>query len=234
MPTWLIIANGPIGRFALALMVLGLLRLALLTVWDIIHALRSSHNRSVPYRKIFSTTLKWLVPFNRLHRAHGVYSYASVGLHIGVLLAGLFLSNHIDILTTITGLSWPALAKPLLDGLTLIAILGGLTLLFYRIYSPQSRVLSKSMDYIMLALILNIFISGFIAGRAWNPIPYNQLMLFHVLNGVVVLATAPFTKIAHCVLFPLIRLGSEIAWHMPAQAGERVVKALHGPEGRKI
>ena len=234
MPTWLVIAQGPIMRFALALFCLGLLRLALLTLLDMGTAIRKAGSQRIPYRQIFTATLSWLIPITRLHRSRGLYSYASFGFHIGILSAGLFLSSHIDIVFTITGLSWPALAKPVLDVLTLVTIAGGLILMFYRLYTPGSRALSKSMDYVLLALLLNIFISGYVAGQPWNPIPYNQLMLFHVLNGIVIVATIPFTKIAHCILFPLIRLGSEVAWHFQPEAGQRVVNALYGPEGRKI
>jgi hypothetical protein len=94
--------------------------------------------------------------------------------------------------------------------------------------------MSKALDYVLLLLILNIFVSGYVAGRVWNPIPYDTLMLFHTLNGVVLLILIPFTKIAHCVLYPLIRLGSEIAWHLTPQGGSDVVKTLYGPEERKI
>jgi hypothetical protein len=76
--------------------------------------------------------------------------------------------------------------------------------------------------------------SGFIAGRAWNPIPYDGLMLFHTLNGIGLLLLIPFTKIAHCVLFPLIRLGTEVAWHFVPESGSKSVQTIHGPQGRKI
>jgi nitrate reductase gamma subunit len=234
MPAWLVIAKGPIARFAITLLCLGILRLVLLMLWETVIAVRNAGNRQVPYRQIFSATLSWLIPITRLHRTRGLYSFASFGFHIGILSAGLFLSNHIDILSTLTGLSWSALSKPLLDVLTLVSIMGGLILLFYRLYVAGSRALSKSTDYLLLVLILNIFISGYVAGKAWNPIPYNQLMLFHVVNGIILVAAVPYTKIAHCVLFPLIRLGSEVAWHLQPGAGQRVVNTIHGPEGRKI
>jgi hypothetical protein len=76
--------------------------------------------------------------------------------------------------------------------------------------------------------------SGYLAGRPWNPITYDGLMLFHTLNGLLLLLAAPFTKISHCVLYPLIRLGTEIAWHFTPQGGSRVVRTLHGPQERKI
>jgi hypothetical protein len=90
------------------------------------------------------------------------------------------------------------------------------------------------MDYLLLVLILDIFVSGFVAGRAWNPFPYDGLMLFHSLNGLLLLALIPFTKIAHCVLYPLIRLSGEIAWRFTPQGGSRTVETLYGPEGRRL
>ncbi|MEW5873405.1 MAG: hypothetical protein AB1894_29360 [Chloroflexota bacterium] len=242
-PFWLSLATGPVMRFALTLMVLGLLRLVALTVWDMVSAVRRAQDRSIPYFKVIRETFSWLFPFSRLHRTRRAYSFASFGLHMGVLIVGLFLSNHIDILLRALLLSsagpvWPAVNKLVLDGLTLVTIVAGLVLLFYRLYVPSSRTLSKSMDYILLVLILNIFVSGFIAGQdgliASAPVSYDQLMLFHTLNGLVLLATIPFTKVSHCVLFPLIRLGSEIAWHMKPGGGNEVVDTLYGPEGRRI
>lgn len=164
----------------------------------------------------------------------GLYSYASFLFHIGILVVGLFLSNHMAILQANTGLAWITIAKPWLDALTLVGILSGGYLFLHRVYERNSRQLSRWPDYVLLLVILNLFISGYIAGQPWNPIPYNSLMLFHTLNGLGLLAVIPFTKIAHCVLFPLIRLSSEIGWHFPPQAGQQVVNRLHGAEGRKI
>ena len=59
-------------------------------------------------------------------------------------------------------------------------------------------------------------------------------MLIHVLCGDAILLLIPFTKLSHCVLYPLIRLGSEIAWHLAPQGGSDVIKTLYGSQGRKI
>jgi nitrate reductase gamma subunit len=234
MPTWLEIAKGPVFRFSLVVLVLGSARLILLSAWGMIAAVRRAGDRTVPYRKIVKETLSWLFPIHRLHRTRPVFSYASFVLHLGIIFAGPFLSNHIAILRANTGVAWPAIYRPVLDGLTLATIVAGAYLLLYRIYIPSSRCLSKTLDYALLLLILNIFISGYVAGRAWNPVPYDTLMLFHTTNGVVLLLMIPFTKIAHCVLYPLIRLGSEIAWHLTPQGGSDVAKTLYGPQERKI
>ncbi|MGD8403271.1 MAG: hypothetical protein PVJ21_06400 [Anaerolineales bacterium] len=234
MPLWMTLAKGPAFLFVLTVLVLGLLRLFILTAWDILTAVRHAGDRKLPYRQIALQTVSWLLPFNRLHRNRGGYSLASFSLHVGVLVVALFLRNHLDILQANVGFSWIAIAKPILDILTLVGTLGIGALLLFRLYIYGSRQLSKTTDYLLLLLLLNIFFSGFLAGRSWNPISYDGLMLFHTLNGMALALLIPFTKIAHCVLFPLIRLGTEVAWHFTPQGGSETVKSLHGPQGRKI
>lgn len=234
MPTWMVLAKGPVFLFVLTLALLGLLRLALLTTWDIAAAIRRAGFRQIPYRQVALQTISWLVPFGRLHRNRAGYSLASFGLHLSLLAVSFFLRNHLDILRANTGLTWMPFPKPALDALALAGILAATTMLFHRLYAAGSRRLSTPADYLLLLLILGLFVSGYLAGRAWNPIPYDGLMLFHTLGGMALVALVPFTKIAHCVLFPLIRLGTEAAWHLTPQGGSRVVQSLHGAQGRKL
>lgn len=234
MPTWMMLAKGPAFLFVLTLLSLGLLRLMFLTTWDIVAAVRRAGDQRLPYKQIALQTVLWLLPFNKLHRNRAGYSLASFSLHASLLIVSLFLRNHLDILQANTGLSWPSITKSVLDVLTVIGIFGIGALLAFRLYVAGSRRLSRTADYLLLLLLLGIFTSGYIAGRPWNPIPYDGLMLFHTLNGMALLVVAPFTKIAHCVLFPLIRLGTEVGWRFVPQAGGRAVEMLHGPEGRKI
>ncbi len=234
MPLWLEVAKGPLFRLVLAILVLGLARLVILTAWGIIAAIHRAGDRRLPYAQVLRETASWLVPIHRLHRTRPIYSYASFVLHLGIILAGLLLQNHIDILYSTVGLAWPALPRFILDGVTVLAILAGGYLLLHRLYVRSARALSRPMDYLLLLFIFNLFVSGYLAGRAWNPIPYDSLMLFHTLNGLVLIGLIPFTKIAHCVLFPLIRLASEIAWHLTPQGGQEVIQTLYGSEGRKI
>lgn len=234
MPTWLALVNGPIARFVAAILFLGLLRLVILTVWGMIAAVRHAGDARIPYGPVLKETLGWLFPLRRISRTRRLYSYASYAFHVGLLLSSLFLANHLDLLQANLGIAWMAIAKPILDVLAALTIICGAFLLLHRIYIASSRALSKPMDYLLLVFILNIFTSGFVAGQAWNPIPYNGLMLFHTLNGLLLLVVIPFTKIAHCVLYPLIRLSSEIGWRFTPHGGSRTVQTLYGPEGRKI
>ncbi len=234
MTDWLEIAQGPIFRFALAIFVLGLARQVGLTVSGALTAIRRAKDRRLPYREIAKETLSWIFPIRALRRARPLQSVASFAFHIGVILAGLFLRNHIDIFQSNVGIAWIALPRPLLDCLTLLAIAGATILLLYRVYSLSVRTLSTAMDYILLVMILGLMISGYIAGQSWNPIPYNTLMLFHTWGGILLVILIPFTKIAHCVLFPLTRFCTEIAWHLTPEGGSEVIHTLYGSDGRKV
>lgn len=234
MPSWLSIAYGPLLRFALALLILGLLRLVILTILDIAMALRRAGEARLPYRTLASETLSWLLPFRRIHRSRRGYSYASFTMHLAILSSAFCLSNHLEILKSQTGLYWPALPRPLLDLLALAGIFAMSYLLLQRILARSSRQLSRGLDYSLLLLLLTLFLSGYLAGRPWNPVPYNSLMLFHTLIGGLLMIIIPFTKIAHCLLYPLIRLGSAVAWRFTPHGGGEAVQQLYGAEGRRI
>lgn len=233
MLDWFVIAKSPLFIFVMAFVGLSVLRLIFLTLWDIAAAIHRAGDQRIPYLNIAFQTVSSLFPVHKLSQNRLGYTLASLSLHLGIFLVALFLRNHLDILQANAGFAWHPIAKPILDVLTLICILGGSYLLLYRVYVVNSRHLSKASDYLLLLLMLSIFISGYLAGQPWNPIPYNGLMLFHTLNGMLFLLLIPFTKIAHCVLFPLIRLGTEAAWHFTPRSSP-TVHSVHSPEGRNI
>ena len=233
MSAWLHIAEGPWFFIVFTLLVLGLSRQLILAIWEMTTALRRAGDRRLPYGQIARETLSWLIPIGRLHRNRPVYSLATFSLHIGILLVGLFLEPHVAIFAANLGLTWPAIPRPLLDTLTVLGIVALTYLTLYRFYVRQARALSRAADFGVLLLLLAIFASGFMAGRSWNPIPYDTLMLLHTLAGLLLVGMTPFTKIAHCVLFPLIRLGSEIAWHLTPAGGRDVAQTLYGASEEK-
>lgn len=235
MPLWLMLAKGPLAYFALTILVLGLLRQIILTIWDMIVAKRRAGDQSkVPVWQALKQTILWLLPTSHFRRAKPGFVFASLLFHLGILVSALFLGNHLDILRSLVGVAWPSIFKPILDWIAVIAILGGLYVLFYRLYARDARALSRGMDYFLVILLLCLFTSGYVAGQPWNPIPYNGLMLFHTLCGFMIVILAPFTKISHCVLFPLNRIATELAWRLTPHGGKDVTRTLYGSEERKI
>lgn len=224
---------GPLLTFAVVILVLGLLRHAFLSVWALVEAARKAGDRRVPIAQLLCSTASWVFPVTRLHRSLPIFSFASFTFHASVILSAFFLREHIELFGHL-GLSWPAIPRPYVDWLALLAFAGLVVLLGYRIYVRQSRAVSSFADYLLLALLIVTVGMGYLAGQSWNVIPYNVTMVLHIGAGSAILILAPFTKLAHCALYPLVRFSSELGWHLTRQGGDSVIKTLHGPEGRKI
>jgi len=223
-------ARGPLFVFCFAVMCLGLVRNGLLALFDMIRAVRRAGDRDVPYGQLVRETLIGLLPF----RADVLFSMFSFLFHIGLVIVPIFLLDHILLWRSGVGIAWPALPRIAANILTLVTLGTGLVLLGYRIFSPHMRFVSGTMDYGLLVLILVLFATGFIASRPFSPMPYDSAMLIHVLCGDAILFLIPFTKLSHCVLYPLLRVSSNVAWRFPSHAGEEITKTLYGKEVRKV
>ncbi len=225
--------KGPLLIFVAGIFVLGLVRQALLSVWALAEAVERAGDRRIPYGQVLRNVGSWTFPVTRLHRSLPGFSYASFVFHLGVILSAVFLREHIDFFGPL-GQNWPSIPRPYVDWLALLALAGLVVLLGYRIYVRQSRVVSSFSDYAILLLLIVTIGMGYLAGQSWNVIPYKVTMVFHIAAGGTILVLFPFTKLAHCALYPLVRLSSEIGWHFTREGGYDVVRTLHGPEGRRI
>ncbi len=226
--------KGPVFKFSFILMILGLVRLAALTIWGMVRAVGRTNDKNVPYGKLIKETLSWLFPIKRISESRALFSIVSFIFHIGLIIVPLFFLDHILLWRSGAGVSWPNIPRVIADALTLATIASGLFLFGNRIFDRNTRFISKFLDYFLLLLILFIFITGFIASRPFNPLAYNTTMFIHVLCGNLIFILIPFTKLAHCLLFPIVRIASNIAWRFPARAGEKINKTLYGEEIRKI
>lgn len=206
MPLWLSLAKGPLAIFALGVLVLGLVRSGLLIVWDLwVAKKRSLDVRAITMDTLFppgddglpalrlKTSLKWM------------YFFASLCFLLGVLVCGLFLSNHLSILDSLVGISWPALPKPILDWTAVVAILGGWYILILRLYIQRGSSANRWRNSLLLLNLLILFATGYLAGMIWNPIPYNGLMLFHAVLGLATLVLVPFSQISLTLFVPVNR-----------------------------
>jgi hypothetical protein len=76
------------------------------------------------------------------------------------------------------------------------------------------------------------FLSGYLASYPGvNPLPWQAMMLIHLLSAEALMIAAPFTKLSHIVLFLFDRL-SEVHWRLRPGAGEQVAEAMFGKEAR--
>ncbi|MCU0725747.1 MAG: hypothetical protein MUE73_08170 [Planctomycetes bacterium] len=233
MDAWLDFARGPAFRFALAVMVLGLLRHFALALLSVRAILRRAGDKTLPVTQIRKATLSWLFPVKKLGH-HTLFAAASVLFHLGAIVAPLLLAAHVTLIEASTGLAWPALNPLAADILTLLAIGGLLVLFVVRIAKRAARDLSQRSDYGVLLLVLVPFVTGFLAAHpGLNPFPFTAVLLLHFLSADLLLFMFPFTKLVHVVLLPATQLVSEAAWRFDPDAGEKVAKAL-GKENQRI
>lgn len=227
MEVWIEFGRGPLFRLCFSLMILGLLRILVLTAIGIVESYGRNPDKIVSWKGIVKQTLGWLAPLGRLWNKRPVYSSISVLFHAGLLLVPFFLAAHVLLWKRSVGFAWPALPQPAADWLTLLVIASALGLILGRAAHSGARSLSRFQDYTWLVLLAVPFATGYLcANAAVGPKSYQNVMLLHVYSADLVMAMIPFTKIAHCVLAPLSQLVTGIAWKFPAGAGDRVAATL--------
>jgi len=214
-------------RFAIVFMLLGLVRHLVLTLLSVRRALHSAADKAVPYRQIAKATLAWLFPFTKL-RNRVVYSALSIAFHVGIIITPIFLVGHIALWRRGLGFGWPAIGNTLADVLTIVALVTVVGLIVGRLWTRESRTLTRPSDIVLLILIALPFGSGFLVSHPLlNPFGLNGTLLVHVMTANLIMILMPITKLSHVVLLPTTQLVSDVAWRFPPDAGEKVFNALH-------
>ncbi|MEJ2007814.1 MAG: hypothetical protein P8Z30_06590 [Acidobacteriota bacterium] len=227
MTAWIDFARGPLFRLCFALMVLGLLRIFLVTLLGVKEAYQRNSDKIVSWKEIRRQTLGWLFPIGRLWRQRPIYSALSFLFHVGMIVTPLFLASHILLWRNSVGFGWPALSQTAANWLALLVIITGTGIFMGRVLHAGARKLSKFQDFLWPLLIMTPFVTGYIASNAViSPRTYQGMMLVHIYAGDLIMLMIPFTKLAHCVLAPLSQLVTGIAWKFPAGAGDRVTETL--------
>ena len=227
MESWLEFGRGPLFRLCFALMVLGLLRIFLLTLVSVSEAYRRAGDKIVPWRDLALRTIGWLIPVKKLWTKRPIYSLVSFVFHVGLIPVPLLLAAHILLWKNSVGFGWPALPQPIADWLTLLVVLAGPALFLGRLMDRGARQLSRRQDYLWPLLLAVPFITGYLCvNAALSPSAYQVSMLIHIYSGNLIMVLIPFTKIAHCVLTPLSQLVTAVGWKFPAGYGDRVRATL--------
>lgn len=227
MEAWIEFGRGPLFRLVFALMVLGLLRIFVLTAVGVVEAYRRNSDRIVAWKEVARQTVGWLFPLRRLWRKRPVYGATSFLFHAGLLLVPLFLTAHVLLWRRAAGFAWGALPREAADSLTLVTIAAGLGLFGGRVFHRGARALSRVQDYFWPLLLVVPFITGYLCSHAAiGPQTYRELMLVHIYAADLILVLMPFTKIAHCVLTPLSQIVTAVSWKFVPGAGARVATTL--------
>jgi nitrate reductase gamma subunit len=224
---WIQFGRGPLFRICFSLMVLGLLRLVVLTIVAVIEAYQRNADKIINWREVRKQTWGWLFPLGRLWRQRPAFGTLSVLFHVGLLVVPWFLAAHVLLWKRATGFSWLAIPQGLANYLTLLAIVAGLGLFASRFIDAGARKISRRQDFLWPLLLVVPFLTGYVcANAAIGPKTYASLMLIHVYSANLILLLIPFGKIAHCVLTPLSQVVTAVAWKFPIGAGDRVAATL--------
>ncbi len=206
---WLEFGRGPLFRFCFALMLLGLLRLAVLA------ALRARNGYNASAAGAESAPGSDAVfgsPFWRWLRAA-----ALVVFHTGLISLALFVAAHVFAWRRAVGFAWFALPKDVSDRLALLTLASG-AILFLLSSIELARHPAPGRRPVWLLVLLLPVLTGYLAANiALDPDSYRTVMLFHVYSGNLILAAIPFTRVADCVLLPLTRFVTRSPWQPLAE-----------------
>lgn len=208
-------------------MVLGLLRIFILTWTGIFEAYRRSSDKKVPWKEIATKTLEWLIPVRRLWNCRPVYSTTSFLFHASLILTPLFLAAHNLLWKKALGYALPSLPQSLSNALAIILVVSAVGLFLGRVLQRGARSISTLQDFLWPIAIAIPFATGYLASnRVVSPHSYQVLMLLHIYGSNLLMVMIPFTKIAHCVLTPLSQLVTHLAWKFAPGAGDLVAETL--------
>ncbi len=228
-------ARGPLFIATMSFMVLGLLRHIILQTHGVVRTLKRTPHQDVPWGRIFRKSAEWIVPVSHMSTAPWM-KLASILFHVGLLLVPVFLAEHAFLWARGPGVNLPTMSHEFADQLTVLTLVAGIFLLGYRIFNRISRELSSRADYFLPMAVILPLLSGFLACHpAWSPLPYQSMMLLHVLSAELTFILLPTTRLVHVVLFPFDRISTEIHWRFVPGAGARVAETLRGtPEGAEV
>lgn len=200
--------SGPLVWIAFAVFVLGM-------VYQFGIMLRSAKKDKViyPYMSLkysFRSLFHWIVPFaSRNMRARYEVTVVTFLFHICLILVPIFLVAHIAMFAFAWGVKWGTLSQGAATYMTIVVMLACLFFLLRRLMMPEIQFVTYPSDYVLLAITVAPFITGFAANQQWFD--YNVTVIVHIITGSVMLIVIPFTRLSHMLYFPFTRayMGSE-------------------------
>jgi nitrate reductase gamma subunit len=201
------IVTGPLAWIAFAIFFFGLLAR---TIWYIrgldwkLDRVAYTEHAAYGFRGAVRSIVYWLIPFGTHGwRFYKVLTVLVFAFHIGLVFTPLFLRAHNILLMERWGFSLWSLPEGVADFMTGVVIVSGVFLMLRRIAFPQVRIITTAYDYLLLAIAMAPFVTGFMA---YHQAPgYQGWLIAHILCGEIMLVAIPLTKLSHFVLFFLSR-----------------------------
>ncbi len=161
-------------------------------------------NTSYGIRGAIRSIFFWLIPFGtRSWRVNPGFTVLFFVFHLGLLVTPVFLQAHNILLKERWGISLWTISDCTADILTIAMLVAAVFLILRRIALSEVRIITDWYDYLVLAITVAPFITGFLASH--NMGDYQFWLILHVLSGEIMLVAIPFTKLSHFILFFLSR-----------------------------
>ena len=142
----------------------------------------------------------WLIPFGtRRWRTRPGMALLFFVFHFGLIVTPIFLLGHNIMLKQRWGIGWFTIPGVVADALTVAVIVTGLFLCLRRIALAEVRILTTAYDYILLAIAVAPFVTGFFATH--QAPGYSFWLMAHIISAEIMLIAIPLTKMSHVVLF---------------------------------
>lgn len=157
-----------------------------------------------------ASVIHWIIPFgSRYMRQRPVLTIVSFAFHICLIITPIFLLAHVILWDESWSISWWTLSDSLADWMTLIVIAGAIFFLYRRLTDPVVKNVTDRSDFILLAITVLPFLTGFLAYHQWFGV--KTMLIFHILAGEAMLIAIPFTRLSHMLFFVFTRsfFGSE-------------------------
>lgn len=173
---------------------------------------KAGKKRAAPAASLYSRLVAWSVRsyerlWPRLRRtvlfSHPFMTVLTVVFHTFLFAAPLLARAHNELLHRGLGASLPSLGDAAIDAMTLVVLLCGVVFLWRRLLLRRVRAITTLYDYLVLAITLAPFVTGFMAAHHW--LDYRTVILVHIVSGELMLMAIPFTKLGHMIYFFLYR-----------------------------
>jgi hypothetical protein len=233
--------QGPVFRFAFALMVFGFLRLAIMNSAEAVSAYLMAIDRRGVRLKVWQRIVWFLFPhviLKHFYVTSAAWSAYHVGLSIcslvfrlGAIIVPAFMAAHIYLWERGAGISWPSLPPETGDAIAFLTIGAGLIVFLGRLYSPLLRKTEPTWSFLTPLILILPFVTGVLAMHpTWSPISYQVMLLLHVLSACTVFVLLPFAGLLSFMHCSITRWVPKAAWRAlppqgesaPAEAAETV------------
>jgi hypothetical protein len=216
--------QGPLIRFALAILFLGLVRAAWISVSNALAAYLIIQDRREFRRRFWQRVLWHIFPTLVIHNLRGERSRAMTTYHvfitalsivfrIGVIVIPAFMVAHVYLWERWLGMSWPSIPARISDVISVVTVVAGVGVLLGRVYSPLIRSIDPPWAFFKPLILLVLFITGLLAMHpTWSPISYHAMRILHVGTAALVFLMIPFGRMLAFLHAPIEQVLPEAAW----------------------